>query len=165
MQSQHRPLNFINSFTIWTELTLKTVEMMTASAQVISHRTARIVNAGLIPATSDRREFRLMGNEKMEALADSLQAVGWQYLVSQQQLAVHLFRQWMTTAGNFRAIWSGPSIIHSSWPYFALMRECMASTHILNGHLNEATATLMHKGLMPIHSRVTANAKRLSRLK
>ena len=52
-------------------LAMKTGEMMMASAQVIGHRTRRMAAAGSKPNASDRREFALMGQEKIEAAAKS----------------------------------------------------------------------------------------------
>jgi hypothetical protein len=59
-----------NPFLIWTDLAVKTSEMMLASALVIGHRTARMALAGPKPSVRDRREFTLMGQEKIEAAAE-----------------------------------------------------------------------------------------------
>ena len=59
--------SFANPFLIWTDLALKTGEMMLASAQVIGHRTGLMAAAGPKPSKRDRREFTLMGQEKIEA--------------------------------------------------------------------------------------------------
>jgi hypothetical protein len=52
-----------NPFSVWTDVALKTCEMMVASAEVIGHRTGRMAVAGPIPNASDQREFALMGRE------------------------------------------------------------------------------------------------------
>jgi hypothetical protein len=41
--------------------------MMSASAQVIGHRTGRMALAGPAPNARDRREIALMGQQKIEA--------------------------------------------------------------------------------------------------
>ena len=70
----------LNPFFAWNELAMKTGEMMLASAQVIQHRTGRLVTAGPNPSLRDRREFTLMGQEKVEAIAESTQAMAMQMM-------------------------------------------------------------------------------------
>jgi hypothetical protein len=67
--------SFTNPFLIWTGLALKTSEMMLASVQVIGHRAGRIAAPGPKPSARDRREFTLMGQERIEATAESAQAM------------------------------------------------------------------------------------------
>ena len=62
-------------FMLWSDLGIKTLEMMLGSAQVIAHRTGRIARAGHRPNASDQREFALMGQEKIHAAAESAQAM------------------------------------------------------------------------------------------
>jgi hypothetical protein len=50
--------------------------MSTAAAQVVAHRTPRIVAAAGNPNARDRREFALMGREKLDGAAHSAYAVG-----------------------------------------------------------------------------------------
>ena len=54
--------------------------MMLASAQVVGHRTGRMALAGPAPSARDRREFTLMGQEKIEAGAQSAQAMAAQMM-------------------------------------------------------------------------------------
>src|SRR5664279_4822825 len=65
----------LSPFILWGDLATKTVEMMLASAQVIGHRTGRMALAGPAPNARDRREFALMGQEKIEAGTQSAQAM------------------------------------------------------------------------------------------
>jgi len=48
-------------------------EMATAAAQTIHDRTQRMARAGLSPSARDRKEFLLMGQEKLEAASDGFQ--------------------------------------------------------------------------------------------
>ena len=70
-----RTPSFTNPFLVWTRLTWKTGEMMLASAQVIHHRKSRMAAVGATPSARDRREFALMGQEKLEASVESAQAM------------------------------------------------------------------------------------------
>jgi len=107
-------------FMLWTDLALRTGEMLAASAQVIGHRTGRMATAGPSPSARDRKEFTRMGLEKVEAANESALAMSRQLATAQMQAG---FRFW-------------------------------------NDMLRLSSA-----GLKPIHSRATANAKRLGRLK
>ena len=64
-----------NPFSVWTDLALNTCEMMVASAEVIGHRAGLMAVAGPIPNVSDQREFALMGQEKIDAAAESARAM------------------------------------------------------------------------------------------
>ncbi len=46
------------------------VEIAWAAPQVIAYRAARIVTGGWPPSARDRREYRLMVREKVEAVAE-----------------------------------------------------------------------------------------------
>ena len=60
-----------NPFQIWTEVLTKTHEMMFASLHVIAQRSGRMAAAGPFPGERDRKEFALMGNEKVAAAGES----------------------------------------------------------------------------------------------
>ena len=58
---------YANPFLLWTNIALRSAEMMWASSQVIGHRTSRILQTYPNYSVSDRREIVLMGQEKIEA--------------------------------------------------------------------------------------------------
>lgn len=115
-------------FVLWTDLALRTGEMLAASAQVIGHRTGRMVRAGPSPNARDRKEFTRMGLEKVAAANESAWAMGRQ--LGQANL-MHLGLDW--------------------W------KDLCQLSHV--------GAKVTQQGLKPIHSRATANAKRLRRIK
>jgi hypothetical protein len=117
-------------FVVWSELAMKTGEMMLASAQVIGHRTHRIAKAGATPNARDRREFTLMGREKVEAAHESAFAMGSQIARMNSQLGLKAWQDMMAAGSAMLSL----------------------------------TAQVASRGLAPIHSRATANAKRLRRL-
>ncbi len=71
-------------WTPWIDLARQTSEMLTASAQVIGHRTRRLALAGGQPSARDRREFTRMGQEKIAAATESARAM------AREMLAIHL---------------------------------------------------------------------------
>jgi len=73
-------------FMLWNALAAQTAEMILASAQVIGHRTRRMALAGAAPSARDRREFTLMTREKVEAGAQSIQAMASHLLGRNQRL-------------------------------------------------------------------------------
>ena len=75
MKRNYAGYSYLSPFMLWSDLATKTLEMMLASAQVIGHRTGRMALAGPVPNARDRREFALMGQEKIEAGAQSAQAM------------------------------------------------------------------------------------------
>ena len=112
---------------LWTDLALRTGEMLAASAQVISHRTGRMALAGPAPNARDRKEFTRMVAEKVAAANESAMAMS---------------RHWMTT-----------NLVLGASPAKNLSK------------LAHVSARASHQGLKPFHSRATANAKRLGRVK
>jgi hypothetical protein len=82
-----------NSMTLW--------EIGFAAPQVIAHRLQRMALAGPRPGLRDQREFTRMGQEKAEAFAESLMAMGlrmWQgQLASGASALAHDVRPWLAT--------------------------------------------------------------------
>lgn len=154
-----------NPFMIWTSLAFKTAEMLMASSQVIHHRTGRMASAGLMPDERDRREFHLMGQEKLEATAESLQAVWLRMLSFQQQFAMLAFRQMMMGATGWLSLAGSRTMAQSARAQGDLVRNTMSHSAATLSHVGDSVAKVAHKGLKPIHSRATANARRLARLK
>lgn len=83
-----RPVSpqLFNPLALWMDLSLKTAEMLFASGLVIGTRVNRMQRAGPNPSARDRKEFTLMGAEKVKAMADSSLAVGLRMQQAQLQL-------------------------------------------------------------------------------
>ncbi|WP_280154854.1 polyhydroxyalkanoate granule-associated phasin [Piscinibacter sp. XHJ-5] len=149
-------------FVLWNDLALRTGEMLTSSAQVIAHRTGRMAAAGHSPNARDRREFTRMGLEKVEAAGESLWAMGQQIAQMNTRLAMKAWQDavaagtaWMSMAGS-RTL---PQLMQRQ---VALAKSVSASAKSAE-RMSDATARVAKHGLKPIHSRATANAKRLGR--
>ena len=89
---------FGNPFLLWVEVAMKTGEMMMASAQVIGHRTRRMAAAGSKPSARDRREFALMGQEKIEAAAKSASGMAAYMMTMDPLLGVRAVQQTLAAA-------------------------------------------------------------------
>ena len=144
---------------------MKTGEMMLASAQVINHRTRRLVTAGSSPDSRDRREFALMGQEKIAAASESAQAVAARMLNLNQQIGTIAFSQLVAGTAGIMSVAAARTIAQSSKAQAELMRDTMSSSAKAASQLADSVARVAHHGLKPVHSRATANAKRLAKHK
>lgn len=118
-------------------LATRTFELAFAVPQVMGFRLWRMALAGPQPSARDRAEFHRMGVEKLEAFAESWQAMGWKMLGVQQELMLGMLRLWM--------------------PWWHL-------PHLAAGdHFQRAASEVLNAGLAPVHRRATANARRLAR--
>jgi hypothetical protein len=154
-----------NPVLTWIGLAWKTSEMLMASAQVIHHRTQRLATAGVMPNPRDRREFTLMGQEKVEAMAESAQAVALRIMTLNQQIGAQIIGQMVAGTTALMSLAASRSVAQSSTLQAKLMQEIMASSATATTRLADSVARMAHHGLKPIHSRATANARRLGKLK
>ena len=157
-----RAASFTNPFLVWTRLAWKTGEMMLASAQVIQHRTGRMAAAGAAPSARDRREFALMGQEKVEAGVESASAMAAQMMAMNPLLGPRAFRHMMAGAGALMSLAASRTAGQAMARHAKLVRT-MTESAATAAQLSGATARLAQRGLKPIHSRATANAKRLGK--
>lgn len=146
----------------WADILFKTAEMAMASGQVIGHRVQRMGQADLPLSARDAKEFTLMGREKLEAASESAQAMSQFWWRAQQQAASGMWAQvlglgtaWWSLAGGGSAVPAGQGAAawSKAWsePWKQAAQWSLSPTGLLN------------QGLQPIHSRATANARRLGR--
>ncbi|MED5619388.1 polyhydroxyalkanoate granule-associated phasin [Ideonella sp. BN130291] len=122
-------------------------EMALAAPQVITHRSLRMLAAGAQPNARDRREFHRMGQEKLDAFSESMMAMGVQLWRMQHAAAQTMFQSWLQLCATpWRA---------SAWP----------DTRAWAATSSRALSGLLGTGMKPAHRRVTANARRLARVK
>jgi hypothetical protein len=120
-------------------LAAQAFELGVAVPQVIAHRVARMAVAGASPSARDRKEFHLMGAEKITALNEACNAMAVQAFRENQKLAL--------------------AYMQSLW--FPWLRQPSAKS--ASRHLNKAALAILGKGMTPIRRRAVANAKRLGR--
>ncbi|MFC7514663.1 polyhydroxyalkanoate granule-associated phasin [Herbaspirillum sp. GCM10030257] len=162
MSSQRLRYPNASPLLVWMQLGFKTSEMLFASSQVIGHRTSRMAMAGPMPNARDRKEFTLMGQEKLEAATESAQAVMDRMFALQIEMASTAFRQYMTGATSLFALAATPASVLTAGGQATLMRNFLApltAATSLSGNI----ARVAQHGLKPIHSRATSNARRLGK--
>jgi hypothetical protein len=151
-----------NPFLLWVDVAMKTGEMMMASAQVIEHRTRRMAAAGSNPNASDRREFALMGQEKVEAAAKSAQGMAAQMMTMNPFLGPRAVRQTLATATAMMSL-AGSRTFSQALARQAKLVRTMTQSAGTASRISGASARLAQRGLAPIHARATANARRLGK--
>ena len=123
-------------------LSTQAVELTLAVPQVLSHRLNRLALAGSSPSLRDRREFYLMGTEKIEAFYESWNAMLVEMLEANLKFmfAPVLF-WWSPWVGTTRAFES------------------------FSKRSQRAALAVLGSGLAPFHRRAVANARRLRRVR
>lgn len=119
-------------------LATKTAELALATPQVMAHRLTRMALAGHTPSARDRKEFHLMGAEKVAAFQESWMAMGLQVWQVQMQM-------WTSTMQAFWMPWG---------------RTAPGSGNVM-AQWQKATLGILGQGMAPVHRRAVANAKRL----
>jgi hypothetical protein len=114
------------------------------------------------PEAHDRREFSLMGTEKVLAFWESTYAIGMELVRMNQEYARVLMERWWklwTTPWWFAPYRAAPSSIP---PFVRLATPAVEADQ---RRLRRSISKVVERGLTPIHTRATANARRLSRIK
>jgi len=162
MKRNHRSRSYRSPLLLWSDLALKTTEMMLASAQVIGHRTARIAAAGAAPSARDRREFALMGSEKLEAGARSGQAMATYLMTMNPLWGAQAVRNMMHTTVAVMAL-AGSRTPAQMVARQAALARALGQTAVGVLDVSHGATRLAQRGLKPVHAKATANAKRLGR--
>ena len=149
-------------FMPWSDLATKTLEMMLASAQVIGHRTGRMALAGPAPTARDRREFALMGQEKIEAGAQSAQAITAHLMTMSQPWGALAFRHILRNSAAFMSLASSrtPNTVDRA---AGSTRASSGTIGISMADVSKDATKLARRGLKPIHAKATANTERLGK--
>ena len=121
-------------------LAAQAIEMGVAAPQVIAERMLRIATAGGQPSARDAYEFWLMGAEKFAAGCEA-----WNAMVIEFHRA-----QWAYLFSLGPGAWLGGQ------GHRAASRKAMR-------HVEATTLAVLARGVAPVHRRVVANARRLSR--
>lgn len=138
-----------------TPAALKAAEIAWAAPQVIALRSMRMLAAGPQPNARDRREFTVMGTEKVLAAQQAALGMAGQWAKAWQDA-------WLT---GVRQSWSMALTPWTAWaPGGRGASRAGSRAGAAFGQLMSRTAqNVLDSGLTPVHARVTANAKRLSK--
>lgn len=121
------------------QLAVKSAELAMAVPQVVAHRVARMALSGSSPTARDIKEFDRMSQEKMSAFMESWSSMTFQTWRVYQQVAF----------SAFQSFW---------YPIFGLRKPRQSTSSLMNN----ALPNILMKGMLPVHRRAVANAKRLS---
>lgn len=160
MRTIGSPAASANPLQDWTDLAMKTTEMMMASAQVIGHRTSRMAAVGANPNDSDCREFTLMGQEKFDAATESAQAMAEQMMTINLHLWTRAFGLMLAATTDMMALATSRSMSQSMTRHARLVQTMTQSADTAS-EMSSSVARLAHSGLRPIHSRAMDNGRRL----
>jgi hypothetical protein len=126
------------------KFTTQATELAFATPQVVNKRVTQMLFAGPMPSADDRKEFKLMSDEKLEAFKESWAAMATETVLAQQRLAVGM------TTSMLKAAW---------FPWIA-----STSNDMFANQMGNATMGVLNKGMEPVRKRAVANARRLSRI-
>jgi hypothetical protein len=161
---QTSPFNLMaNPFLAWSSLVLSSSQMMLTSAQVIGQRIARMLLAGDMPTPSDRREIALMSEEKVAAAVESAQVMTQGMFKLGQDLAVMAGKQMLAGVPLMMSLATSTTPRQSAERQSNLARAGMANAAQANSRIASAVPRIAHKSLAPIHSKASANRKRLAK--
>lgn len=153
---------FFNPFAAWTDLAWKIGEMSVASARVIAHRTTRMAAAGPLPNARDRQEFTRMGQEKIDAASESVHAIVAHMTAANCRIGPRALGQMMAATAALMSLAAsrnaGQFVVRQ-----VKLAQTMSRSAMTASTLSGSAAGLAARGLRPIHSRATANARRLGK--
>jgi len=149
-----------NPFLAWTLLAWKFGEMSMASALVVACRSHRMAVSGPLPNARDRKEFTRMGQEKFEAVTESAQAIAEQMSVMSMQFGLRAWRDALTGTAAWMSLATSRDVGKMSAHHAVAAGSIDRFMHSAL-QLSDSTVKMSERGLHPIHSRATANARRL----
>lgn len=155
---------WLNPFILWADVAVKTAEMLVSSGQVIGTRVGRMARAGVNPSARDRREFALMGSEKVKAATQSGMAVAARMQAANWQLYARAWQQWMASLSAFNSLASSRSVGDALSRQLTLF-NALGRSHGTHGRISSDVARLAGAALKPVHAASTANARRLARVR
>jgi hypothetical protein len=121
-------------------LATQTIELALAVPQVVAHRMTQLALAGHAPSLHNRREFYLMGAEKVAAFYESWNAMLVEMLQANLKLALSPVFWWWSPWTDARRL-----------PRLGF------------AHTKRTALAILSSGLAPVHRRAVANARRLGR--
>lgn len=148
----------------FADLMIKSGEIATASAHTIFHRMLMMSGADAAALTAaERREFARMVTEKMQAAMESGQIIASEMLKLNQQLVTLAWSQSMSNCMALTSMLSG----RNSSAAFATQSQFMNTAARQAAESSQKVVTAMTRattgGLTPVHTAVSANARRLGR--
>ena len=152
----------IAPFDVWTpfwNLATAGTEMAIAATQTIGHRVNMLAGAGDNPTARERREFFRMGSEKLEAAFDSANAMSgsWNVLGRQMNLLAKAQGQLLSATAGLTTARTFQEMTTAQQRYWEALTKGGEATLAVWA----VGMKIAQRGLLPIHAKATANAKRL----
>jgi hypothetical protein len=148
---------YLEPFRLWSAVAWKVGEMMLASAQVIGYRSRQS------PGAANARELALMSGEKVAAGAESAQAVVFDSMMLGQKLGAMAVRQMSANMAAFMSLMTSRSVGQSVSRHSRIVQDTLRDSAVAGSQLSRSGARMVQKSLKPMHSRATANARRLGK--
>jgi hypothetical protein len=104
-----------------------------------------------------------MGQEKIAAAAESSQAVAFSWMRLNQEIGAMALKQMMTATAAIISVAASRTPGQSVARQTKFVRDTMSHSAVATSQLSKSAARLANRGLKPIHSRATGNAKRLAK--
>jgi hypothetical protein len=164
MKETSSPLHEDTPDTTLIDLAQQTSELAVASASVLDLRTRQMADAGLTPNARDHQEFALMGQEKMDAAVESTQAMIAGMLAMQQWLVHATLQQLSSSAAAVAALFTTKTPADLVEAQATLASERLANFQSAGEKAAAYLTSTAAQGLHPVHSRATANARRLANI-
>jgi hypothetical protein len=152
---------FFNPLMLWTDVALKTGEMLVSSGSVIHLRTSRMVEHGMQPSPADLREIQLMSEEKLAAVTESGAAIANQLHTTSYALVNRAVQQWFQSQQALWSLATSLTPVHVLTRSQALLDASTRLAHTLS-QFSSAGARVAQRALKPIHAKATSNARRLA---
>ena len=104
-----------------------------------------------------------MGQEKIEAAYESASAMSAGLARMSLEFGMLAFRQWFAAATAFTSLATSRTLGQYSGHQAKLIRDHATRSAVAATRLSTSVAQIADRGLKPIHSRATKNARRLGK--
>ncbi|MBU1359547.1 MAG: hypothetical protein KKC79_12955 [Gammaproteobacteria bacterium] len=152
---------FANPLMLWIDVAFKSQETFLYSGSVIQQRTERMARAGLMPSDDDIEELKLMSSEKLEAASEAGAAMADQLHAASFGLPHRAVTEWLASALALASLSTSTTPAEVAEHTRAFARATTRTAEALS-QLSSVGARMVQRGLKPIHSKVSSNARRLA---
>jgi len=99
--------SLFNPFLLWTDLAMKTAEMMVSSGRVIGLRVEEVAAESTTSGAEDLRQMALKGTDDIKSATDSGLAIASRLQSTQYELLARTWQPWFTGLGAMNALAAG----------------------------------------------------------
>jgi hypothetical protein len=148
------------------ELMIKSSEIALAAGQTIGYRTLMMAGANAAALTPrERREFSRMYTEKLQAMADYGQIMAREMMRLNEQFAMMAWSELVSAGMAMTSLATGQNPADAFTAQTRLINAAGKRASDASQKISTAMTRVAVEGIAPVHSAVTANARRLARRK